>query len=508
MVLEFHAESSGEQYDRISGLWLGGVELLRTSTAEPTPCGIFWKVRKDVTRYSSLLSQNGLNVSMMLENVVNREYTGVYHIHVNLVFYTNTSVSVPLILNRTSKLGFVNSQINLGDDNGVMVRGSSGLFGQEYQSPADLIIPVSDNGDRGFWFRIDSESDIHYKNIRIPRNTRRLMLELYVSFHGNDEFWYSNPPSSYITTNNLTTGRGNSAYREVYFTIDGNYAGSEVPFPVIFTGGINPLFWEPVVAIGAFNLPSYDFDLTPFLGLLVDGKSHQIGIGVTSGISFWLVDANLHLWLDHVWPKVVANSVVYSSPSLSIRRREQFKLLDGLFQIKAKRSSKFSGWVFSSAGNFTHTVSQEFKMTSLVKFTNNGTYKVAQQRVKSEKDMRLKTELGASIIRVNTKRKYPLDVITRTLPGFSGEDTYLLITNVSHALNERHFVGGVLCNVHNSQSSSGWMEIRDHSVLSGESRTNQSYSYGDEFICYNRDVAALNGRLIEDNSTFLCSSSI
>lgn len=50
LVLHFHAKSKGDQYDRIAALWLGGAELLRTSTAEPTTSGIFWNVRKDVTR--------------------------------------------------------------------------------------------------------------------------------------------------------------------------------------------------------------------------------------------------------------------------------------------------------------------------------------------------------------------------------------------------------------------------------------------------------------------------
>ena len=55
VILDFHASCKGLQYDRIAGLWLGGVELLRTSTAEPTRSGVSWNIRKDVTRYYSLL---------------------------------------------------------------------------------------------------------------------------------------------------------------------------------------------------------------------------------------------------------------------------------------------------------------------------------------------------------------------------------------------------------------------------------------------------------------------
>ena len=210
------------------------------------------------------------------------------------------------------------------------------------ESPADLIIPISDDGERGFWFKVESEKDLHSRSIKIPRNSRRAVLELYVSFHGDDEFWYTNPPNSYITANGLKTGRGNGAYREVYVTIDGQVVGWEVPFPVIFTGGINPLFWEPVVAIGAFNLPSYDMDLTPFLGKLLDGKEHTFAIGVAQGISYWLVNANLHLWLDHESQVVTASHVVHPIPETIIERQEEFTGLDGEFEVEAEKETQVS----------------------------------------------------------------------------------------------------------------------------------------------------------------------
>ncbi|KAL9995435.1 putative peptide-N(4)-(N-acetyl-beta-glucosaminyl)asparagine amidase [Helianthus debilis subsp. tardiflorus] len=84
-------------------------------------------------------------------------------------------------------------------------------------------------------------------------------------------------------------------HRSVIVIIPPRYV---VPFPVIFTGGIYPLFWEPVVSIGAFNLPSYGIDLALLLGLLLDDKIHSIGIQIADVISFWLVDVNLHLRFD------------------------------------------------------------------------------------------------------------------------------------------------------------------------------------------------------------------
>ncbi|XP_062154955.1 peptide-N4-(N-acetyl-beta-glucosaminyl)asparagine amidase A [Alnus glutinosa] len=502
VALDFRAECRGEQYDRIAGLWLGGAELLRTSTAEPTKCGIFWKVRKDITRYSSLLSRYDLNLTMMLENIVNNIYTGVYHITVSFLYYKDNAVRVPSQISDPN-FGF------LGDkQRGGGVRMWQGLGGL-YEPPADFIIPISDRGDKGFWFRIESELDSRSKGIRIPRNTYRAVLELYVSFHGNDEFWYSNPPNSYIKTNNLTTERGNGAYREVYVTIDGKFVGSEAPFPVVFTGGVNPLFWEPVVGIGAFNLPSYDFDLTPFLGVLLDGKIHRFGFGVTEGIAYWLVNANLHLWVDHKSPKVHARSVVYNSPRLKIKRRSDFKLLDGSFKVEAERKALFVGWVKSSFGNLTTVFSQDYRLKNVVSFENNGAYKLVKQKVKAKREVIVANDRDQSVARVSVRRKYPLNLITSTQPGRKKKkkNTYLLVTNVSHALSERYSQGDSASVVYNMQDSRGWMEVEDHSVLSGAAMTRQSFSYRNAFGCYSRTVQASNGRLIRDNTTSGCLSS-
>ena len=47
-------------------------------------------------------------------------------------------------------------------------------------------------------------------------------------------------------------------------------AGLLFPFPVIYTGGVCPLLWRPLTGLYSFNVPPYQFDLAPFLGLLND----------------------------------------------------------------------------------------------------------------------------------------------------------------------------------------------------------------------------------------------
>ncbi|XP_052186478.1 peptide-N4-(N-acetyl-beta-glucosaminyl)asparagine amidase A [Diospyros lotus] len=529
VVLELRASSSGDQYDRIAGVWLGAAEILRTSTAEPTSNGVFWKVRKDITRYESLLRRTDLAITVMLENIVNDELTGVYDITLTLLYYKGNSINLPSSSELSRKLvfrkdyrdmGLVNEQGTLGFEDKLgenpAIRYKEGVDSVNeqrnskylYETPADLILPISNDGlGEGFWFRIESESGVQSTKVNIPRNTLKAVLEVYVSFHGNDEFWYSNPPDSYIRVNNMSTGRGHGAYREVFVTIDGRFVGSVVPFPVIFTGGINPLFWEPVVAIGAFNLPCYDFDLTPFLGLIVDGKTHLLGLGVADSVPFWLVDANLHLWFDHGSSRIEAKVVSSHSPALLIERTSKFVQLDGSFTIVARRKSRFSGWVKSSAGNLTTYVSQGFRFKNSIKFAQNGTYKLVKQKVNTKTITRVVSEMGGLINRVIVRRKYPLRLITNSTLSGSKSSDYKMLTNVSHAMREKFSHGHFSSSLYNNQISGGWMVVKGHSVRSGFAMTNQTFTSKDEFGCYSRVVAATRGKLIGDNTTFSCTSS-
>jgi hypothetical protein len=77
----------GLQFDRVGALWMGAVEVLRTTTPEPgnsrmTVCnlrtdavGISWFIEKDLTEYSVLFSAEN-NITLSVLNIVNSKYTG------------------------------------------------------------------------------------------------------------------------------------------------------------------------------------------------------------------------------------------------------------------------------------------------------------------------------------------------------------------------------------------------------------------------------------------------
>ncbi|RUS26285.1 peptide N-acetyl-beta-D-glucosaminyl asparaginase amidase A-domain-containing protein, partial [Jimgerdemannia flammicorona] len=264
VVLEMTGSSRGRQYDRIAGLWIGG--FLRTSTPEPTNAGILWKFQKDVTSYSSTLTVPQ-TVVMDLSNLVTAELNGTYTVTVDLAFYS------------------ADAHANLDD-------------------VPDLVVPISAGAESSAWFSLQSDSSVGARNVTLPRNLRRAVVEVYANGQINDEFWYVNAPNSYIQLLNQT-GTGNGAYwrwrwsredfvfgmltrlssvptypgpyREILVFIDNKLAGATVTFPVIFSGERASVM-VPMLSIGALNIPSYYIDVTPFVGLLVDGKRHQIGL--------------------------------------------------------------------------------------------------------------------------------------------------------------------------------------------------------------------------------------
>ncbi|PHT61275.1 hypothetical protein T459_34877 [Capsicum annuum] len=269
----------GVQYDRITAVWLDDANFFRTSTAAPTINDVLWTVTKDVTRYSSLLVMGNISLSVMLENLVDNVYTGVYHVNVTFLYYDIDDMCVPLSSRMNRKLR--------------------------------LVMKV-----KGFWFRIQSNLELHGKSVIIPKNTYKVVMEISVSFHGYDKFWYLHPPDSYIRAINLTRQRGHRAYREVLLNIDENLLGTVVPFPIIYPD----------------KQCTGDFE-------------------------------------------VQAKIIDSGTPDLEMEQPSSFEGLDRSCEVETKRKSQYYGWVKSSVGNLTTTVSRELKLKNKIKFYEKGNEK-------------------------------------------------------------------------------------------------------------------------------------
>ncbi|XP_055809012.1 peptide-N4-(N-acetyl-beta-glucosaminyl)asparagine amidase A-like [Solanum dulcamara] len=470
IVLEWRATCKGRQFDRIFGVWVSGVEIFRSCTAEPTKNGIFWTVKKDITRYSSLLMKNQI-FSVYLGNIVDSTYTGVYHVKIFVHFYP--------------------AEVKMGD----------------FDSGADLIIPISRNLqlNDGLWFEIENSTDVQSKDFKIPQNVYRAVLEVYVSFHENDESWYANPPNEYVSSNNLTIA-GNGAFREVVVSLDEMVVGVVWPFTVIYTGGANPLFWRPISGIGSFDLPSYDIEITPLLGKILDGSSHKISFRVADALNVWYVDANLHLWLDGRSMKTKGKLLKYSCSPLSLSVLTNFTGFDGSFITNASRSITLTGMVKSPYGTITTKSSQSLSYSNYMVMGNEGNLQIVDQIIEFN-DTVYSTTLSSSVHSLESFKTYLFQWYSENVD--QGNQSYASISNLTLGLEDKRVktseYGSSVSSVKNLQKAQGYMLVKGQLVVKGLGSTRQVYKYNKDSCCYSRNISSSNYTILYDKVSNSCS---
>ncbi|WP_373559666.1 peptide-N4-asparagine amidase [Streptomyces sp. TLI_55] len=307
VVLRMDGSVKGRQYDRLGYLDIGGVQVFRTSTPEPSQDGINWSVEKDVTEYEKTLS-SAQSVDMLIGNVVNDTYTGVLDVKVTLTFYAPEPGRTP--------------------------------------SAPDRVIPLS-----------DGDSVTTGASLTTPRNSTRILAEVYATGSGGgcEEFWYSvvTPSASYSCE-----GGDDGPYREVRVSIDGKVAGIASPYPNVWTGGWSPYLWSVIPAPHAFDVRPLEFDLTPFAGLLNDGRAHKVDVsvvGVPSGQTGWSAPTNILVWQDAHKSVVTGAVTSYKKADPAVSNTYTDGSLRHLVTA-GKDRLKVTGYLDTSHGRVTTTV--------------------------------------------------------------------------------------------------------------------------------------------------------
>ncbi|KAG8525278.1 hypothetical protein KY384_008922 [Bacidia gigantensis] len=242
VTMNFTVTVKGRQFDRLGIMYLGDIEVFRTSTSEPTANGIVWTYVKEMDHFNTLWKTDQ-KIIFDLPNNVNEIYTGLLHTTLTATFF-----SVP-----------------------------------ENKAVADEILPITAKGslrNSGSVFTVPNDA----AKVSYPLNGsyKRAVVSLAATGQQGEEFWYQNVLSSDVDTFKNTTGTlgGFSPFREVQLLIDGRLAGVSWPFPIIFTGGIVPGLWRPIAGIDTYDLRQDEIDVTPWLSYLVDGNEHSFEIRV------------------------------------------------------------------------------------------------------------------------------------------------------------------------------------------------------------------------------------
>ncbi|WP_328416216.1 peptide-N4-asparagine amidase A [Streptomyces violaceus] len=316
VVLRLDGKVKGRQYDRLGYLRVGGVEIFRTSTPQPSPDGIEWSVEKDVTRYSDTL-RGRQDVEMLIGNVVDDTYTGVLDVKVTLTFYQ-------------------------GRPDG--------------RSP-DRVLALDDDSA-----------------LTTPRNSERIIAEVYATGSGGgcEEYWYLSVPDP--APYSCKAGRG--PYREVQIRVDGRLAGIATPFPTVWTGGwSNPFLWYVIPGPRAFDIKPITYDLTPFAGLLNDGRPHRVEVsvvGVPEGQAGWSTPVNVLVWQDERRAQVTGKLTVHREGDLT-DSSDHTPGSEHRVDTEGAHRLTVAGYVDTSHGRVTTTVGRSLAHTSEHRWTDGET---------------------------------------------------------------------------------------------------------------------------------------
>ncbi|KMS75729.1 peptide-N4-asparagine amidase A [Streptomyces viridochromogenes] len=318
VVLRMDGKVKGRQYDRLGYLHVGGVEIFRTSTPEPSPDGIEWSVEKDVTRYSDTL-RRGQDVEMLIGNVVDDTYTGIIDVKVTLTFYA----------------------------------GRPGTTPDHPATTPDRVLTLQDG------------------TLTTPRNSERVVAEVYATGSGGgcEEFWYLSAPDPAP----YSCKAGGGPYREVQIKVDGRLAGIAAPFPHVWTGGwSNPFLWYVTPGPRAFDVKPIEYDLTPFAGLLNDGRPHRVEVsvvGVPEGQSGWSAPVNVLVWQDakseHVTGKLTRHQVGDLANSSTYTPGSEHRV-----DTEGSHRLAVAGYVDTSHGRVATTVSRSLTNASAHRWTD------------------------------------------------------------------------------------------------------------------------------------------
>jgi len=365
-------------------MYLDDIEVWRTSTAEPTSSGIIWTYIKDMSAYS-VLFRSPHKLIFDLGNLIDDTYTGSWNTTLTATFFT-------------------------ADDT---------------TKPADIILPVSARrsaANQSSAFVVPDTEAIN--TLELPKNTEKVVFSISACGQAAEEFWWSNVLTSDTKAfGNDTALYGHSPFRELQLLIDGNLAGVAWPFPVIFTGGIVPGFWRPVVGIDAFDLKEDEIDITPFLPLLNDGNSHTFEIRVvgidddgegngqlTENIeSNWVVTGKIFIWTGAAINMTTGTLPTMYAPAPSIKlqsvtKRSANGTVSALeYSIQVSRQLSVESTMVSSAGLQTVSWKQDLTFSNIGTLSNGGNDQVDQQATK-----------GTSISSTGFTRSfdYPLWVIS------------------------------------------------------------------------------------------------
>ena len=467
--------TAGRQYDRTASFFLGNANIFYGTTAEPRRgLSPSWHIERDLTDLSALFKspQTGL---AHIDNLYNSTYNGLIYANATLLFYPATAKSLA-------------------------------------PTVPDVVLPLTTgNGATG----LNTTTDKLAATITAPRNVERAFLDVIAQSQSGDEFWYLNAPND--QANALETG-GNTAFRETEIAIDGKPAGVAPVYPWIYTGGIDPYLWEPIVGVQTLNFKPYRVDLTPFAALLSDGHPHTVSVSVYNADSYFLATGNLLLYTDkgrtQIQGGLVRNTLSAPVPiiteNLSV---DAFGATTGTVAVASKRTFDIEGYVNTSHGQVLTTLHQTVNFSNSQQVNvnaNAGVPDVQNVTQTSTVDSLTTTQTGSTIALDLKHVFYPLTLNYSFLGNSDGTYTQTVSSDQKDLLTEVQTTNGALAyqrNIAEEVNSADTLHYNASFGLTAPgtgSATAFYHSSDSKGVCYNSTLAAANQLLTAASTSTTC----
>ena len=456
--------TAGTQFDRTAAFYLGHANIYYGTTAEPrTALSPSWHVERDVTDLSAIFKSAQTGEA----NIGN--YVGVYDgVDYNGIIYANAALE---------------------------------FYPADYRDRAprvpDIVVPV--NGTGGDAGTLNTTTDQITQTLNLPQNVESAYLDVIAQNQSNDEFWYFCVPND--QESNLESC-GNTAFRETEVWLDGQPAGVAPAYPWIFTGGIDPFLWEPIVGVQTLDFVPYRVDLTPFAGVLADGGTHTVAVSVYNADSYFLATANLLVYTDHGSSTVTGgliSNTLSTAPDPAITENitaSAGPTYTGTVDTSSTRDFSIRGWVNTSQGRVETTVTEK------VAFTNDQTFDVSPatdvQNVQqlTTVDSTSVTKQGWWETTTEEHFRYPLTIDFSYVVNSDGSVDQTTTVAQGYDKHKKTSQGGwpvYESSVHNEVKSTDTLPFDASGNFLGPmgSKTSQTYTWkNSDGACYSRTVKA------------------
>jgi hypothetical protein len=461
--------TAGRQFDRTAIVDMAFVNLYFGTTPEPrhnlSPA---WHVERDVTDYSALFktAQSG---DVILGNIVNSTFTGVISGSATLEFYPKHGASDR-------------------DDDATR--------------PADIVLPLKQpNGSGGFNEPafLNTTADQLANTFTLPKNVERAYLDVITQSQIGDEFWYSCVPND--VANELVTC-GGTAFREGEVSIDGAPAGVAPVYPWVYTGGVDPFFWEPIPGVQALNFVPYRLDLTPFAGVLSNGQPHTVALNVFNANGYFSATATLLIYQDphaaQVTGAVTANTIGSPNPSITENlQTDATGTTTGSVTTTSARDFLVAGFVTTSHGRVETEVHQTVNFNNVQNFVVNATTDTQDITQGTDVHSETVTRQGHVVFAAVETFHYPfvLNFTFLQLP----DGSFTQLGNVSQEFQHDLLTPFYGSSVHNQVATTDLLDISPSFSITGNSGQKSSQTFtqfdtrGTKYDC---SIAAANNALI------------